>query len=93
VLKVHSRTLAHDGVLPGRVTPAAALSERPLSREELDFIGSYERRRSGRGWHQPDQVAALRPLYEIDVEPSAEDSTILSALMMAGHQDRLESLA
>jgi hypothetical protein len=38
-------------------------------------------------------VAALRPLYEIDVEPSAEDSTILSALMMAGHQDRLESLA
>lgn len=32
-------------------------------------------------------MAALRPLYQIDAEPSASDSAILSALMMAGHQD------
>jgi hypothetical protein len=48
------------------------------SREELDFIGCYEQCRSERGWHQPDQLAALQPLYELDAEPSAEDTAIRS---------------
>jgi hypothetical protein len=43
-----------------------------LSREELDFIGAYEQRRSERGWHQPGQLPALAPLYELNAEPSAE---------------------
>ena len=70
----------------------AAINAQDGSPEELDFIGSYERRRSSVGWPQPDRVASFR-LYEVDAEPSAEDTAILSALMMAGHQDRLEFLA
>jgi hypothetical protein len=64
----------------------------PLSREELDFIGAYEKRRSGRGWHQPDQLAALQPLYELDAEPSAEDAAILQKLMSVGTEAALEFL-
>ena len=63
-----------------------------LSREELDFIGSYEQRRSERGWHQPDELKALGSLYEVDAEPS-EDTAILQALMSVGmSQERLEFL-
>jgi hypothetical protein len=62
----------------------------PLSREELDFIGAYEQRRSERGWRQPDQLAGLQPLYELDAEPSAEDTAILQSLMNAGHADQAE---
>ena len=31
-------------------------------------------------------------LYELDAEPSAEDSAILQSLMTAGHADRVEFL-
>lgn len=64
----------------------------PLSREELDFIGSHEQRRSERGWHQPDELVALGSLYEIDAEPSAEDTAIMQSLMNAGHADLVEFL-
>ena len=57
---------------------------------ELDFIGAYEQRRSERGWRQPDDLAALASLYELDAEPSPEDSAILQSLMNAGHADRVE---
>jgi hypothetical protein len=33
---------------------------------ELDFIGSYEQRRSERGWHRSDELPALAPLYELE---------------------------
>lgn len=36
----------------------------------------------------PGEIAALGPAYELDAEPSAEDSAIL--LMNAGHGDRVE---
>jgi hypothetical protein len=64
----------------------------PKSREELDFIGSYEQRRSERGWHQPGQLAALRPLYEVGVELSPKDTSILQSLMTVGSQEGLEFL-
>jgi hypothetical protein len=38
-------------------------------------------------------MPALASCCEVDAEPTAEDSGILSALMMAGSQDRLEFLA
>jgi len=56
----------------------------------LDFVGSYEQRRSERGWHQPDQLAALAPLYELDAEPSAE---VLQPLMSVGSRSALEFLS
>jgi hypothetical protein len=37
-------------------------------------------------------LAALQPLYELDAEPSAEDSAILMSLMTVGSQERLEFL-
>jgi len=54
---------------------------------ELDFIGSYEQRRSERGWHQPNT-----PPYELDAMLSAEDSAVLQSLMSVGHADRVEFL-
>jgi hypothetical protein len=62
----------------------------PLSREEHDFIDAYEQRRSSGGWHQPDECRVLAPLYEVDAEPSAEDSAILQSLMSVGSQSALE---
>lgn len=62
------------------------------NRCELDFIGSYEQRRSERGWRQPDHLTALASLYELDAEPSAEDTAILQSLMWVGHAERVEFL-
>jgi hypothetical protein len=44
------------------------------------------------GWHQPDQLAALQPQYELDAEPSVEDATILQKLMSVGTEAALEFL-
>jgi hypothetical protein len=62
----------------------------PLSREELDFIGSYEQRRSDRGWRQPDN---LGDVYEPGADLPAEDVELLQLLMSVGtSQERLEFL-
>jgi hypothetical protein len=67
-----------------------------LSREELDFIGAYAKRRPSGGWQQPDQIAILAPAHELDAELSAEDSAGLHALMAIEtvdvNQERLEFL-
>jgi hypothetical protein len=52
----------------------------------------YEQRRSERGWRQPDHLTALASLYELDAEPSAEDTAILQSLMWVGHAKRVEFL-
>jgi hypothetical protein len=42
-----------------------------LSREELDFIGSYETRRSAGGWYQPDGTAPAAGVVDGSVLGSA----------------------
>jgi transposase len=60
-----------------RPRPPRSGGRAKLSREQLEFVGVVARRRdpSG-GWHQPDELVPLQPLYEVDAEPSTEDTAI-----------------
>jgi hypothetical protein len=74
----------------------------PRPPEGPDAIGAELTPRSSRSSGQPlqarpterggDRANTVGAPCEVDAEPPAEDSAILSALMMAGHQDRLEFL-
>jgi hypothetical protein len=59
----------------------------------LDFIGAYEQRRSTGGWRQPTGLYLHDPLDGLTAGLSAEDSSVLYALMAGGvGQERLEFL-
>lgn len=61
-----------------RARPQDARSLRHAWQRGLEFVGVVSRRPdTSSGWHrtQPDELALLRPLYEVDAEPSTEDAT------------------
>jgi hypothetical protein len=65
-LKGPRHILMHDRSGSPRIDRGLLRESRADCSGELDFIGSYEQRRSERGWHRSDELPALAPLYELE---------------------------